>query len=207
LLSLTRFVRYVASAICAMVAITATHGAAADVEPLMLTWTDNTDGTAWTWIERRDTEEAPFVPIAAVAPGVTTYVDADLVPGATYCYRAGALLGDLASPYSNEACAIAAMRPSLTLAVVRTGVGSGTVTSDPIGLACEGACAATFPSSTPVTLWASPNPGSRFAGWSGVCSGDSPSCVLEGTTTAVAVAEFTMVDDGTGQPAPAPDDR
>lgn len=82
--------------------------------------------------------------------------------------------------------------PSLTLtvtadatcmvhfALVRTltmrlgGDGRGTVTSNPVGLACTGAqgavCSASFNQGTAVALTAVPASGSEFAGWSGACS-------------------------------------
>ena len=50
------------------------------------------------------------------------------------------------------------------------------MTSDPAGIACGATCAATFPLSTPVELTALAEPGSRFAGWSGDCSGSQATC-------------------------------
>ena len=57
----------------------------------------------------------------------------------------------------------------LTVDVV--GSGSGTVTSSPSGIACGTDCTASFDDGTPVTLTATPDAGSTFAGWSGACSG------------------------------------
>jgi hypothetical protein len=60
------------------------------------------------------------------------------------------------------------------LTVTKTGSGSGTVTSTSVtppgqpGLACGTTCTASYTSGTSVTLSAVPNPGSIFAGWSGV---------------------------------------
>jgi hypothetical protein len=58
------------------------------------------------------------------------------------------------------------------LRVVKTGAGGGTVTSNPVGIACGLACAHAFASGTVVTLTAVAAAGANFAGWSGEgCSG------------------------------------
>jgi hypothetical protein len=59
--------------------------------------------------------------------------------------------------------------PSLT--VTRAGTGSGSVVSNPAGIACPTDCGQTYPSGTVVTLTAAPASGSTFAGWSGACTG------------------------------------
>ena len=59
-----------------------------------------------------------------------------------------------------------------TLSVNKDGDGDGSVSSDPAGIACDTACSADFEHGTTVTLTASPNSISTFAGWSGAgCSG------------------------------------
>jgi hypothetical protein len=63
------------------------------------------------------------------------------------------------------------------LTVTKAGTGSGPVTSNPAGISCGTTCAARFPPGSAVTLTATPNPGSSFAGWSGACTGTS-SCVV-----------------------------
>lgn len=62
------------------------------------------------------------------------------------------------------------------LTVARTG--RGTVRSTPDGITCGRDCAATFVARTTVTLKARPATGSRFAGWSGDCTGTSTTCTL-----------------------------
>jgi hypothetical protein len=57
-----------------------------------------------------------------------------------------------------------------TLNVVTTGTGTGTVTSTPAGI--------DFEAGTVVTLTAAPGANSDFAGWSGQCSGRSPTCIF-----------------------------
>ena len=53
------------------------------------------------------------------------------------------------------------------LVVEKTGAGSGTVTSDPPGIACGANCTADFPLGTAVILMVTPNEGYLFTGWSG----------------------------------------
>jgi len=65
-----------------------------------------------------------------------------------------------------------------TLAVSRIGSGSGSVSSAPEGIACGAECAASFPGLSEVTLTATPDAGSRFAGWAGGgCFGTEPCTV------------------------------
>ena len=58
-----------------------------------------------------------------------------------------------------------------TLAITRSGDGSGTVTSSPAGIDCGTGCSAPFSQSSIVTLMAQAAAGSTFTGWSGGCSG------------------------------------
>ncbi len=68
--------------------------------------------------------------------------------------------------------------PPQTLTVSLSGAGAGTVTSEPAGLSCPGLCATGFGEGSVVTLIASAAPGSKFAGWSGGCSGAGSPCVV-----------------------------
>jgi PKD repeat protein len=62
-------------------------------------------------------------------------------------------------------------RNTVDLTVSKTGTGSGAVTSTPAGIGCGNGCQASFGTGTVVTLTATPDAGSVFAGWSGDCSG------------------------------------
>jgi hypothetical protein len=70
---------------------------------------------------------------------------------------------------------------------------TGTVTSSPAGIACQmgAACPpASFAVNTLVTLTAAPGAGSHFAGWSGACSGTSPTCTVTMSQARTVTASF-----------------
>ncbi|HEX4960767.1 MAG TPA: DNRLRE domain-containing protein [Thermoanaerobaculia bacterium] len=54
-----------------------------------------------------------------------------------------------------------------TLTIARGGAGSGTVTSSPLGINCGGDCSEQFSAGTVVSLTATPDASSGFAGWTG----------------------------------------
>lgn len=98
------------------------------------------------------------------------------------------------------------------LSVTKMGGGTGTVTSDPGGITCGTDCTEPYQSGTVVTLTATPDPGSTFAGWSGGgCAGTGP-CTLTLTTTTHVTAIFgvpgraviTAPADGSRFPLTAP---
>lgn len=57
------------------------------------------------------------------------------------------------------------------LQVVKSGSGQGTVKSSPAGIECGSTCQGEFAGGTVVTLSATPEAGSVFAGWTGACAG------------------------------------
>lgn len=64
-----------------------------------------------------------------------------------------------------------------TLALVRTGSGTGTIISSPDGIRCGSNCSASFAAGTKVVLAAQPSADSAFTGWSGACTGRG-ACVV-----------------------------
>jgi PKD repeat protein len=60
---------------------------------------------------------------------------------------------------------------SFAMTVSKQGTGSGQVSSSPVGIGCGSGCQAGFDAGTVVSLSATPDAGSVFAGWSGDCSG------------------------------------
>ena len=80
------------------------------------------------------------------------------------------------------------------LTITTKGTGSGTVRSNPAGINCgpNTICAAAFNQCTPVTLTATAAQGSRFAGWGGACSGNSPICSTVVSADKPVTARFSI---------------
>ena len=74
--------------------------------------------------------------------------------------------------------------PQYTLSITKAGTGSGTVTNNPTGT--------TFNTNTVVTLTATPDANSTFAGWSGGCTGTSSTCTVTMNANTSVTATFTL---------------
>lgn len=83
-------------------------------------------------------------------------------------------------------------RISYNLTVTRAGSGSGTVASNPAGIDCGSSCSAGYYSGTSVSLTATAAPGSRFAGWSGACTGTG-SCTVNMSQARNVTATFSLI--------------
>jgi uncharacterized repeat protein (TIGR02543 family) len=79
------------------------------------------------------------------------------------------------------------------LTIAKSGTGSGTVTSSPVGITCGSVCSASFTGGPVVTLTATPTTGATFTGWSGGgCSGTGTCAVtLSAATTVTATFSST----------------
>jgi DNA-binding beta-propeller fold protein YncE len=101
--------------------------------------------------------------------------------------------------------------PARTLKVAKAGTGGGTVSSNPAGISCGGACAAEFDEGQTLTLFASPDAHSVFTGWSVTEPGAEPcpglgSCTMLMTAGREVTASFeeptqetlTVSDSGPG---------
>ncbi len=62
-------------------------------------------------------------------------------------------------------------RTSGMVEVIKSGTGTGKVTSDPTGISCGSICEVSFPLNNTVKLTATPDSGSSFAGWYNDCTG------------------------------------
>ena len=80
--------------------------------------------------------------------------------------------------------------PSYTLSVSRAGTGTGTVTSVPSGIDCGSDCSETYTEHTLVTLTATADAGSSFAGWSGAADCSDGSVTMTGNRSCAAT--FTL---------------
>ncbi|MBL8916319.1 MAG: hypothetical protein JNM17_36805, partial [Archangium sp.] len=95
-------------------------------------------------------------------------------------------------------------RNRYALHVAKSGSGNGAVTSAPAGIDCGTSCTTDFDAGTVVTLTATPDGASSFAGWSGACTG-SGACVVTMSAAANVTATFsatpfalTVIRAGTG---------
>jgi hypothetical protein len=70
--------------------------------------------------------------------------------------------------------------------------GSGTVTASPAGISCGSDCSEIYDLGTVVTLTATPDEGSTFDGWSGLCSGDG-NCIVTMDADKGVVASFSSI--------------
>ena len=85
-----------------------------------------------------------------------------------------------------------ALSPPPTLTVSLAGAGSGSVTSNPVGINCGSDCTEDFAEDTVVTLTATPHTGSTFSGWSGACTNSSGVCVVTMAVAKSVTATFTL---------------
>jgi len=99
-----------------------------------------------------------------------------------------------------------------SLSVAKSGDGSGSITSERIGLDCGPTCNRELQEGTQVTLEATPAPGSTFVGWAGGgCSGTGP-CQVGLRSDVAVTATFAPVPSGgtpdggdtSNQPVPTP---
>ena len=94
----------------------------------------------------------------------------------------------IAAPETRPALPSAADQPAAipqhTLTILRTGNGQGKVTANPAG--------SSFEEGTPVTLVAVPAPHCVFQGWSGNCTGSSPTCRVRMSSDRTVTAIFSL---------------
>ena len=81
--------------------------------------------------------------------------------------------------------------------------GAGTVSSDVGGVSCGATCSAAYDDGSVVALTAAPASGSRFAGWSGACSGTGTCTVTMSaarnvTASFIALYTLTVTKSGSG---------
>ena len=82
------------------------------------------------------------------------------------------------------------------LSVSRSGVGTGTVRSQPAGIDCGTSCSAQYDYGTPMTLTATPDAGAVFKQWTGACNGQGAVCNLTITAATSTNAVFDLASAG-----------
>ncbi|HET9244109.1 MAG TPA: hypothetical protein VFN99_11785 [Gaiella sp.] len=92
-----------------------------------------------------------------------------------------------------------------TLTVTVAGSGNGSVTSGST-IDCPGDCSQSYSVAAEVTLTATSATGSAFAGWSGDCSGSSPTCTVTLSSSRTVMASFDKVPGGDPAPPANPGD-
>jgi hypothetical protein len=116
-----------------------------------------------------------------VAEGELVELTATADPGSRFVEWTGDCTGSTSCEFEMDGpkavTAIFEKVSDFTLAVAKTGIGSGTVTSSPAGIDCGSACNAAYEQGQAVTLTPAASAGSEFKGWSGACSG-AGSCVV-----------------------------
>ena len=126
---------------------------------------------------------------AAFAPGTAVSLTPLPAPGYRFTGFRGACSGGSCSmQLAADAQVFASFAPIPwhQLTVAMSGSGRGRVTSIPAGIDCPGACTGRFLEDTGVTLSATGDVLSRFAKWSGACSGSRCAVTIEADTAAVA---------------------
>ena len=146
---------------------------------------------------------------------------AGLAPDTDYCIGLATQNGSGATLAGSPAPLPAL--PTLTLSTnpyFVPSTGQGSITSSPAGIACPQACSARLPRGTTVTLHATPDAGSAFAGWNpsfcGACgshggppvtpcaNSSSASCTLILSNDTVVDAVFEMGQSLPPEPQPVP---
>jgi hypothetical protein len=128
--------------------------------------------------------------------GTTVTLSAKPAANSTFAGWTGACTGTSACHVTMSAArsvnAKFALRGKQTLSVTRSGTGTGTVTSSPVGISCGSTCSHAFAWGTAVTLTASATTGSKFAGWSGACTGTT-TCHVTMSVARSVKATFTKL--------------
>lgn len=115
--------------------------------------------------------------------GVVVTLSAEAAPGSVFAGWRGACTSknpvcSVTMSVAQTVTAVFNAKPVVALTVTRSGTGQGRVVSDPAGIDCGSTCSATLDPGTRITLTATPERGSTFAGWTGACTGTTPSCTV-----------------------------
>jgi hypothetical protein len=142
----------------------------------------------------------------AFIPGAIVTLTPTAAAGSAFAGWSGACTGvSVCETTMNAAKAVTAtfsLAP-LTLTIVKSGTGNGTITSDPLGINCGPTCVQGFTSGTAVSLYVNPVAGSVLSSWSGGgCSGNG-ACAVTVTSSTQVTAAFTQTAPATYDAQPS----
>ncbi|HYD40014.1 MAG TPA: hypothetical protein VEB43_04235, partial [Anaeromyxobacter sp.] len=133
---------------------------------------------------------------AAYSAGTVVTLTAAASTGSSFTGWSGACVGTGSCVVTMAAArSVTATFQSACVAVVvqvtKAGTGTGSVVSSPAGIDCGPTCSApmSFCGGQTLTLTATAAAGSRFAGWSGGCTGSASTCIANPTIPTVATFE------------------
>jgi len=161
----------------------------------VLTWSDNSANETSFNIERAAGVGTPLIPsgpftaLATVGVNVTTYTDATVLEGASYCYRVNASNAGGPSAFSNVACRAVPVTPPnapSNLIITWLGAGGGSIKTSPVVATCATPFGTlhidceipSFPLGMLVTIQETPDSKSKFTGWGEACRGMSGQCTV-----------------------------
>jgi Divergent InlB B-repeat domain len=139
-------------------------------------------------------------------PGTSVTATATAAPASTFlgwsarsCTGTGACTVQL----NRAANSLVARFTPLEVRVIKGGNGTGSIVSEPAGIACPPTCTAAFPAGAQVTLVAQPDPASPFLSWKFGCApspADLRRCTLAATNRPNWVGVALGEDDEIGVP-------
>ena len=129
-----------------------------------------------------------------IASGTPVTLNSAANPGSSFDGFGGGCSGlHCASSFSANTTVYANFSYTVVTPVLHTlsvsVTGGGTVTSQPVGISCLGACSAEFADGTTVALTATPGANLTLTGWGGACSGTG-ACNLTLSADASVIATF-----------------
>ncbi len=129
--------------------------------------------------------------------GAVVTLVASSAPGFAFSGWRGACTGiDICRVTMLGARAVSAVfAAQVSLAISKSGSGSGTVVSTPEGVNCGSVCNSAFPAGTSVSLMAQPDSGSQFLGWGVSCIGTAL-CDVTMSEARTVTAAFGLIVDG-----------
>ncbi len=127
--------------------------------------------------------------------GTTVTLTAGASAGSAFVSWAGACAGQgnpCTLAMTADQAVTATFAPLFNLSVTAAGEGSGTLTSDPLGIDCGADCSEAYVSGTAVTLTATAAAGAAFVSWEGACAGQGNPCTITMDASQSVTAHFGL---------------